>query len=78
MVYESDISDLLQQWEARLDSQTDDYRMALNECIYDLQCLRNKEFDEEALANETFNRQVKDGDWDGFFNDLLQEGMFFT
>ena len=58
MLYNSDINGLLSQWKARLSYQTPDYRAALGECIYDLRCLMDKNFQEEALANESFKQQL--------------------
>lgn len=74
MLYESDVNDLLQQWEDRLSHQSPDYQIALGECIYDLRCLRDKEFEEEI--NESFEQMIKDNDWDGYFKSLLEDGMF--
>lgn len=38
MIYKSDISQVLKEWEERLHgtSHSPDYRIALEECIYDL------------------------------------------
>ena len=58
MIYDSDINRLLSQWETRLSHQTPDYKTALGECIYDLKCLMNKSFEEEALASEAFLQQL--------------------
>lgn len=58
MLYDSDVNGLLNQWEARLNYQTPDYKAALGECIYDLKCLMNRKFNEEALANEAFEQQL--------------------
>lgn len=51
MLHESDLRSLLSQWKERLSSpHTEDYRCALGECIYDLQCLLdNAESDEDFL-----------------------------
>jgi hypothetical protein len=74
MLYESDVNDLLQEWEDRLPHQSPDYQIALGEGIYDLRCLRDKEFEEEN--NESFEQMIKDSAWDGYFKSLLEDGVF--
>lgn len=62
MVYESDITNLLNQWQNRTLNCSNDrgYKDGLNDCIYDLRCLIDKNFAEEALANEAFEQQLKE------------------
>ena len=80
MLYESDISHLLSQWQERLESNCNEqsYKDCLSDCIYDLNCLMDKNFAEEALAQESFKQQIKKDDkyWDSFFDNLLADGMF--
>lgn len=62
MLYESDLNKLLGQWTERLDFQTakQEYKDAVRDCIYDLKCLLDKNFEEEALAEEAFEQQLAD------------------
>ena len=76
MLYEGDISQLVQQWEDRLDNQTLDYKVGVMDCIYDLKNLIDKQSEEEALANEAFQQQMKEGRWDEFFDSLIEDGLF--
>lgn len=80
MLYESDISHLLSQWQERLSSDSNEqpYKDCLSDCIYDLNCLMDKNFAEEALAQESFEQQLKKDDkyWDSFFDNLIADGMF--
>lgn len=61
MLYESDINQLLDQWKTRANCPvfSDEYRCSVSECIYDLNRLIKKTYDEEALANEAFEEQLK-------------------
>ena len=76
MLYNSDINDLLSQWESRLRGQSPDYKVAVSDCIYDLKCLMEKNFNEEAEATESFDQSIREGKWDEFFDNLLKDGMF--
>ena len=62
MLYESDVSSLLAQWRQRICHLPVDtaYKDGVNDCIYDLQTLMDKQFQEEALANEAFEQQLKE------------------
>lgn len=62
MLYDSDLNQLLTQWSERLGFQTakQEYKDAVSDCIYDLKCLIDKGFEEEALANEAFEQQLAD------------------
>ena len=62
MLYDSDLNKLLDQWIERLSFQTakQEYKDALRDCIYDLKCLVDKQFQEECLANEAFEQQLKE------------------
>lgn len=70
MLYESDVNSLLLQWEAGLDKQEAGYKDGVKDCIYDLQCLMNEHFAEEALANEAFEQQLKQDEqlWDEYLS----------
>lgn len=61
MVYESDIDKLINQWvdssAFKLDQQ---YRDAVLDCIYDLRKLMDCNFQEEILAHEAFEEQLKE------------------
>ena len=80
MLYESDIANLLSQWQKRLDSNVNgqSYKDCLSDCIYDLNCLIDKNFAEEALANESFEQEIKEDDnhWEEYFNSLIENGIF--
>ena len=60
MLYESDINNLMSQWEERLCflviSQS--YKDGIRDCMYDLKTLMDKNLEEEALANEAFDQQL--------------------
>lgn len=60
MLYESDISQLLTRWEAGLDKQSPDYKIAVRDCIYDLRMLVDKQFQEEAMAAESFEQRLEE------------------
>lgn len=60
MVYENDINKMLSQWQSGLVNQSADYKVAVMDCIYDLRCLMDKQFAEEALARECFEEQLAD------------------
>jgi hypothetical protein len=62
MLYESDINKLLSQWTERLTFQTAEqpYKDAVRDCIYDLRMLTDKQFQEECLANEAFEQQLRE------------------
>ena len=76
MVLESDISSLMDKWESNLSNQSPDYKIAVRDCIYDLKCMIDRQMEEEA--DDAFEQQLKEGDWDGFFRGLMQDGMFFA
>lgn len=61
MLYDSDISNLLSQWQETANRPffPSPYKDAVRDCIYDLKCLVDKSFEEEALANEAFEQQLK-------------------
>ena len=54
MLYEGDISRLLKQWETRSEQQSADYKVAVKECIYDLESFMDKQ-----LADEAFEQQLE-------------------
>lgn len=62
MLYESDLNKLLSQWTERLGFQTakQEYKDALRDCIYDVKCLVDKNFEEETLAREAWEQQMAD------------------
>lgn len=79
MVYESDISSLLSEWKKMLKDKAIEpsYKDAIRDCIYDLNCLIDNNFSQEALAQEAFEQQMKE-DWDcwqGYFNNLTSDGV---
>lgn len=78
MLYESDINKLLSNWEASLKSHTEDYRIAIRDCIYDLRCLMNKQHDEEMLYEEVVEQQLpNDAEyWNSYFEQLTYDGIF--
>ena len=73
MLYESDVANLLSQWQERLNSNVDEvpYRDCLNDCIYDLNNLMDKNFAEEALANESFEQSLMNDE--GFLNNYFED-----
>ena len=76
MLYESDINQLLSQWEAGLSRHSPDYKVAVRDCIYDLKCLIERNFSDEIMANEAFEQQVREGKWEEFFDSLTKDGLF--
>jgi hypothetical protein len=62
MFYESEISNLIDEWSKKLQdhSYESPYRDALNDCIYDLNTLFSKAFQEEAKAMDTIEEQEAD------------------
>jgi hypothetical protein len=62
MLYESDINNLMSQWEERLCflSVSQSYKDGIRDCMYDLKTLMDKNLEEEALANEAFDQQLKE------------------
>ena len=78
MLYESDINSLFDKWETHLIDQSQDYKIAVRDCIYDLKCLIDKLDEEEALAHESFQESLKDseGFWDEWFDSLISDGLF--
>ena len=81
MLYEGDLNKLLDQWTDRACHNPADqgYKDGLNECIYDLRCLIDKNFADEALANEAFEQQLEEDSkiWSDYFeNKYLQNGIF--
>ena len=75
MLYESDISNLLSQWQKRLDTKSSEqpYKDALSDCIYDLRCLVDNNHKEEALANEVITDQLEQDAqfWNDYYNAFL-------
>lgn len=55
MLFDGDIRGLITQWESRMCNQTPDYKVAVSDCIYDLNSLMDKEF-----ADEIFEQQLKE------------------
>ena len=83
MLYESDINKLLGQWTERLDFQTarQEYKDAVRDCIYDLRMLVDKQFQEEVMANESFEQQLKEDEhlWDEYLSDCYTgDGVAFA
>lgn len=80
MLYDTDINNLLSEWNERLglSGNSQSYKDALSECIFDLKCAVNKNFEEEALANEAFEQRLEDTerDWEAYFNNLVRNGIF--
>ena len=70
MVYESDISNLLSQWQKIADRPLVDtsYKDAVRDCIYDLKMLIDKQFQEEIMAKEAFEQQLEEDK--AFYKDL--------
>lgn len=62
MLYESDIKNLMSQWEERLCflAVSQSYKDGVRDCIYDLKTLMDKNLEEEALANEAFDQQLRE------------------
>ena len=61
MLYESDVSSLLSQWQKELKESTDaSYKDGLRDCIYDLTMLLDERFKEEILAKEAWEQQMAD------------------
>ena len=62
MLYESDINNLMSQWEERLCflGVSQSYKDGIRDCMYDLKTLMDKNLEEEALANEAFDQQLKE------------------
>ena len=62
MLYDSDLSNLLSQWQeiAARPFVDSSYKDGVRDCIYDLKCLVDKQFQEECLANEAFEQQLKE------------------
>ena len=59
MLYESDISSLLSQWQKELkESKDPSYKDGLRDCIYDLRMLIDEHFKEEVLAQEAWESQM--------------------
>ena len=62
MLYESDVSDLLEKWKNRLSmiAISQEYKDGIRDCMYDLKNVRDKQFEEEALAQESFEQRIKE------------------
>ena len=62
MLYESDINNLMSQWEERLCflGVSQSYKDGIRDCMYDLKTLMDKNLEEEALANEAFDQRLKE------------------
>ena len=78
MLYSSDINSLLSQWETNMEGQTPDYKDAVRDCIYDLRCLMDKNFLDEAESSDSFEQQLKmdEDKWNSYFNSLFEDGLF--
>lgn len=80
MLYESDLTNLLSQWQERLGENKveQSYKDALNDCIYDLRTLIDSNFTQEALAQESFMQKLKEDEatWNDFFQSLTADGIF--
>jgi hypothetical protein len=80
MLYDSDLSNLLSQWQEIADRPFVDssYKDGVRDCIYDLKTLIDKQFQEECLANEAFEQRIKKDEkyWNEYFDNLLADGMF--
>ena len=80
MLYESDVNNLLSQWEQRLSliAISQSYKDGVRDCMYELKTLMNDNFKEETLAQEAFEQKLMDEetDWKDYFNNLLADGMF--
>ena len=77
MLYDSDLNQLLAQWAERLSFQTakQEYKDAVRDCIYDLRILIDKQFQEEIMANEAFEQQLKENSdyWNGYLSNKYEE-----
>lgn len=77
MLYESDVSSLLAQWRQRIYHLPVDtaYKDGVNDCIYDLQTLMDKYFQEEALASEAFEQQLQEDAkyWSDYYATLFSD-----
>lgn len=62
MLYEGDIWSLIASWKNRLLNKPMEqaYKDALNDCIYDLGSLVDRQFEEEILAREAFEKQLEE------------------
>ena len=62
MLYESDLNRLIESWTSRpgFTEASQEYKDAVNDCIYDLRELVNCRFQEEALANEAFMQMLEE------------------
>ena len=70
MVYESDLNNLLSQWQEITHRPLVDtsYKDAVRDCIYDLKTLVDKQFQEEIMAKEAFEQQLEQDK--AFYKDL--------
>ena len=70
MVYESDLNNLLSQWQEITHKPFVDpsYLDGVNDCIYDLKMLVDKQFQEEIMAKEAFEQQLEEDK--AFYKDL--------
>lgn len=57
-VKSSELEQLIAQWRGRLlsNGQSESYKCALQECIYDLQCLINENIYDPAFIQECINQ----------------------
>lgn len=61
MIYPSDLSNLVSSWNIRANrGMPKDYEIAVRECMYDLNRLIKKSFNEEIEAKEAFEQQIAD------------------
>lgn len=69
MLYESDITGLIDQWKDRAESCSieQSYKDGINDCIYDLLSLLDKISADESLAQESFDQTLKND------SDILNE-----
>ncbi len=65
MLYESDVNKIISEWKSIADRPgiNQQYKDALRDCMYDLNCLVDRQAEEEALANESFEKKMKE-EWD--------------
>lgn len=80
MLYESELTNLLSQWQERLGTTDNNssYKDALSDCIYDLRTVIDSSFAEEALANEAFEQSLQENEaqWIDYFEDrFIHEGI---
>lgn len=62
MIYESSCTKLISEWVERSQNQkySDDYRKAIAECAFELECTINSLIEEEFNINQYLNEQEAD------------------